>query len=107
MKTLPDDFLADELRKRVATNPLSFDFKVQLAEKGDQLADPTRVWPDSRVVTALGKLTLDKVEPTLGGSCDRITFNPLVLPTGIKPSTDPGAARSSRTVWHLAGPPFD
>lgn len=89
LKTLPDDFLADELRKRVGTTAVSFDFRVQLADKGDQLTDPTKVWPDSRPVVTLGKLTIDKVEPALGGSCDKITFNPLVLPTGIKPSADP------------------
>lgn len=89
LKTLPDDFLADELRKRVAAAPVSFDFKFQLAEKGDQLTDPTKAWPDTRVVLPAGKLVLDKVEPAMGGACDKITFNPLVLPKGIKPSADP------------------
>lgn len=89
LKTLPDDFLADELRKRVAAAPVSFDFKFQLAEKGDPLTDPTKAWPDSQVVLPAGKLVIDKVEPTLGGACDKITFNPLVLPKGIKPSADP------------------
>ena len=89
LKTLPDDFLADELRKRAAASPITFDFKVQLADKSDQLTDSTRVWPDSRPVATLGKPTIDKVEAAAGGSCDKVTFNPLVLPTGIKPSADP------------------
>ena len=89
IKALPDDFLADELRKRVAAVPVAFDFKVQLAEKGDQLTDSTQVWPDSRPVLPVGKLVIDKVEPGLGGACDKITFIPLVLPKGIKPSADP------------------
>lgn len=25
----------------------------------------------------------------MGGACDAMTFNPLVLPAGIKPSADP------------------
>jgi catalase len=57
--------------------------------KGDQLTDSTRVWPDSRSVPTLGKLTIDKGEAAAGGSCDKVTFNPLVLATGIKPSADP------------------
>ncbi len=89
LKSLPDEFLADELRKRVAAGGATFDFKVQLADKTDQLTDPTKVWPDSRPVVPLGKLVIDKVEAGLGGACDKITFNPLVLPKGINPSKDP------------------
>ena len=89
IKSLPADFLADELRARVAKAPVVFDYKVQLAEAGDVLTDPTQVWPDSRVVVPAGKLYIDKVEATDGGACDKITFNPLVLPKGIKPSADP------------------
>ena len=86
LKTLPNDFLADELRKRVAAAPATFDFKVQLAEKDDPLTDPTKMWPDSRKVVSAGRLVIDKVEAGPGGACDKITFNPLVLPAGIKPS---------------------
>lgn len=89
LKALPDDFLADELRKRVAAAPVSFSFNLQLAEKDDVLTDPTRVWPDSRKVVSAGMLVIDKVEPALGGACDKITFNPLVLPKGMKASADP------------------
>ncbi len=89
LKTFPDNFLADEFTKRVASGPVSFDFKLQLAEAGDQLTDPTRVWPDSRKVVTAGKLVLDKVDAATMAACDKITFNPLVLPAGIKPSADP------------------
>ena len=89
LKTLPDDFLADELRKRVAAAPLVFDFRLQLAEKDDPLTDPTKAWPDSRTLLPAGKLTIDRVEAAAGGACETITFNPLVLPRGIKPSADP------------------
>lgn len=89
LKTLPDDFLGDEFRKRVAAAPVAFDFRLQLAEKDDQLTDPTRVWPETRKVVTAGKLVIDKVEAGPGGACDKITFNPLVLPVGIKASADP------------------
>ncbi|MDO9314255.1 MAG: catalase family peroxidase [Burkholderiaceae bacterium] len=89
LKARPDHFLADELRQRVAAAPVAFDFKLQLAEIGDVLTDPTKVWPDTRTVVPAGKLVIDRVEPDAGGACDRITFNPLVLPKGIKPSADP------------------
>lgn len=89
LKTMPDDFLAAELRQRVSSEPVAFDFKVQLAEPGDVLTDPTKVWPDSRVVVPAGRLVIDRVEAGPGGACDPITYNPLVLPKGIKPSADP------------------
>jgi catalase len=89
LKTMPDEFLADELRKRVAAGPAAFEFKVQLADKSDQTTDPTKVWPDSRKVVTAGRLMIEKVEAGAGGACDAITFNPLVLPKGMKPSADP------------------
>ena len=89
LKTMPDDFLVDELRKRVAAAPAAFDFKLQLAEKDDQTTNPTQVWPETRVVVPAGRLVIDKVEAAAGGACDKITFNPLVLPKGIKASADP------------------
>lgn len=89
LKTMPDEFLADELRNRVAATPAGFDFNVQLADKSDQLTDPTKVWPESRKVVSVGKLVIDKVEAGSGGACEAITFNPLVLPAGVKPSADP------------------
>lgn len=89
LKTMPDAFLFDELRQRVAQAPVSFDFKLQLAQAGDTLVDPTQVWPESRTVVPAGMLVIDKVEADMGGACDKITFNPLVLPKGIKPSADP------------------
>ena len=89
LKTMPDPFLFDELRQRVAQAPVSFDFKLQLAQAGDTLVDPTQVWPESRTVVPAGTLVIDKVEADMGGACDKITFNPLVLPKGIKASADP------------------
>lgn len=89
LKTLPDDFLADELRKRVAAAPVVFDFSVQLAEKDDPITDSTKAWPDSRKLLPAGKLVIDRVEAAAGGACETVNFNPLVLPRGIKPSADP------------------
>ncbi len=89
MKSMPDDFLAADLRQRVAAAPVVFDFKLQLAEAGDPLTDPTQVWPDGRRVVSAGRLVIDAVQAGAGGACDKITFNPLVLPQGIKASADP------------------
>lgn len=89
LRTRPDDFLADELRARVKQAPVAFRFQFQLAQAGDNLTDPTVAWPDDRPVVTAGRLVVDFVEPAAGGACERMTFNPVVLPAGMKPSADP------------------
>jgi catalase len=89
LKPLPDHFLADELRRRLAAQPVAFQMRLQLAEPGDNLVNPTLQWPEGRRVVTVGRLVIDKVESGAGGACDPITFNPLVLPKGIEPSDDP------------------
>jgi catalase len=89
LKDGPTEFLADELRARVAKAPVAFGFQLQLADKGDNLLDATQAWPDTRRQVSAGRLVIDKVEAMAGGACDRITFNPLVTPKGITPSADP------------------
>lgn len=89
LKTLGDDFLAGELRERAAKGPVAFDFRVQLAEAGDNITDPTVAWPDERRTVSAGRLVIDQVAPDMGGACAAMTFNPVVLPAGIKPSADP------------------
>ncbi len=89
LKFLPDDFLADDLRRRVVAAPVSFASQFHLVRAGDPITDPTQAWPDDLPVVTAGRLVIDRVEPAAGGACDRVTFNPLVLPDCIKPSADP------------------
>lgn len=89
LKSLPDDFLADELRRRVEARPAEFQMRLQLAEAGDNLVNPTVTWPESRKTVTVGRLVLDKVDSGPGGACDRVVFDPNVLPKGIAPSDDP------------------
>ena len=92
LKQMPDDFLADELRKRAANGSIAFNFNVQLAESGDVVNDPTVPLPAGRKIVTAGRLVIDKVEAGAGGACDKITFNPQVLPKGVGPSSDPTLA---------------
>jgi catalase len=92
LKQMPDDFLADELRKRVANGSVAFNFNVQLAETGDLVNDATVPLPANRKIVTAGRVVIDKVEAGAGGACDKITYNPLVLPKGVGPSADPTLA---------------
>lgn len=85
----PDDFLIDELRKRVAAAPVEYRFMLQLAEAGDDTTNATVVWPEARRKVQAGTLVIDRVEAGSGGACTNITFNPLVLPNGVQASADP------------------
>ncbi len=89
LKNMPDEFLAEELRRRVAGGPVVFDFKFQIAEAGDPVDDPTQVWPAARRIVPAGQLVITQVEAGAGGACERITFNPTALPKGIDASSDP------------------
>lgn len=89
LAAMPNDFLVDELRRRIAERPVEFEMRLQLAEAGDNLINPTLQWPEGRKVVSVGRLVINKVEPGAGGACDPIVFNPLVLPKGIEPSDDP------------------
>ncbi len=89
LKQLPDDFLAPELRKRAAGTSIAFDFKIQIAEPGDVVNDATVPLPANRKVVTAGRLVIDKIEAGSGGACDRIVYNPAVLPKGVGMSDDP------------------
>lgn len=84
-----DHYLADELAARLKEGPVAFDFYFQLAGEGDPLTDATTVWPDDRQLVHAGTLVLKQSDPGIGGPCDKLMFNPLILPSGISPSDDP------------------
>lgn len=67
------DFLRAELTERLAKGPMVFNVIAQLAQPQDQLLDPTDPWPADR---------------TTDQACDRETFIPTILPTGIAASAD-------------------
>ncbi|MGG5822783.1 catalase family peroxidase [Falsiroseomonas sp. HW251] len=89
MRALPGDFLADELRRRVAAGPVEFDMVLQFPAAGDDLNNPTVAWPEDRPRAVVGRLTVAEVAPGPGGPCDRISFLTLEQPPGVEMSDDP------------------
>lgn len=83
------DFLADELRQRVAAGGVAFDFNLQLAQPGDKVDSAVTPLPEDRKKVTLGRLTITAVAPDATGPCLAITYNPVVLPKGVEPSADP------------------
>ena len=85
--TLPDDFLETELKQRLAQGPASFRFQVQLAEAADDPSDATQAWPEQRRQVTAGRLVIHSLAEA--SRCEPVFFNPLALPDGIEPSSDP------------------
>ncbi|HUR23619.1 MAG TPA: catalase [Acidimicrobiales bacterium] len=82
-------FLEEDLRRRVADGSIEFVLRAQVAQQGDDTADPTRPWPQTRPRIVLGHLVVDG--PMLApDEAEALAFNPHTLPPGIAP--DPGDA---------------
>jgi len=93
---LGPDHLEQEITERVGKGPQSWTLVVQVANPGDQTADPSKAWPDDRRKIEVGTLVVNQIQGEANGPCRDITFDPTVLPSGIKVSDDPfPAARSA------------
>lgn len=83
------NFLCDEIGPRLARGPVRLGIFVQMAEPGDNVADASVVWPESRSEIAFGTLTLttrvDENEPERR----KIIFDPVPRVDGIDPAGDP------------------
>ena len=99
----PDDlakrgpnFLEQEITERVRGGPQRWTMVVTVANPDDPTADPSKAWPGDRRTVEVGTLTVQQIEPEPNGPCRDINFDPTVLPSGMRTSTDPfPAARSS------------
>jgi catalase len=83
------DYLATELRERLADQPAQFRLMVQLAAPGDLTKDGSRPWPDDRSVVDLGTLTLRHLSMPSDSAQPNLRFVPTSLVAGIEPSDDP------------------
>lgn len=89
LKSKPDDFFNDDLKARLPGKPAVFDFSLQFAAEGDNLLDPTVLWPDTRETKPVGRLSVTAMaEGEALERCQAGMFNPVELPDGIEPSDD-------------------
>jgi catalase len=82
------DFLAAEMSERLARGPVRFRVLVQLAEAGDEIADSTAIWPDSRPMVEFGTLTIKQRVDELAPENRKIIFDPLPRVEGIDSAGD-------------------
>lgn len=82
-------FLFDDLRQRVRAGRVAFQFNLELAQPGDKIDSATVPLPEGRRKVNLGTLKVISVAEDGGGPCLTITYNPMVVPKGVEPSSDP------------------
>jgi catalase len=83
------DFLFDEIKERVAKEPVRFRIVMQLAEDGDIIDDATARWPEERPQLAFGEIGLNAIAPNNAGEQQHIIFDPIPRVDGIEASADP------------------
>jgi catalase len=83
------NFLFDEIKERVAREPVRFRVAVQLAEDGDIVDDATVRWPGDRPQLVLGEISLREITPNNASEQQHIIFDPIPRVDGIEASADP------------------
>jgi catalase len=83
------NFLFDEIKERVATEPVRFRIQVQLAEDGDTLDNATVRWPENRPQLTFGEISLKEIAPNNASEQQHIIFDPIPRVDGIETSADP------------------
>ena len=87
-KSKGENYLSDELTRRLAAGPIEFDIHVQVADDRDVIDDATIHWPVERPRIALGTVELTAKAPD-DEEHRRIIFDPIPRVDGIEPSGDP------------------
>ncbi|MGA2986782.1 MAG: catalase family peroxidase [Terriglobia bacterium] len=83
------NFLFDEIKERVAKEPVRFHIAVQLAEDDDILDDATVRWPADRPQLTFGEISLKEITPNNAREQQQIIFDPIPRLDGIEASADP------------------
>ena len=83
------NYLFDALIQQIHTAPLRWHLMLTVGQPGDPTAEAARQWPPERRQIDAGVLTINSIESDDTSPTSKITFDPLVLPDGIRQSDDP------------------
>lgn len=83
------DYLQQEIRERIGRTPVRFTLELQVAAPGDDVDDPSSVWPAERQRVAAGTLELTELETGRERDGDVLVFDPTRVSDGIELSNDP------------------
>jgi catalase len=85
----PGDYLQEEIRERLAREPVEFSLEIAIAEEGDDPDDPTEPWPDERERVVVGTLRVEGLDTERERDGDVLVFDPTRVTDGIELSADP------------------
>lgn len=88
-KAKSPNFLAEELKSRLASGPVQFRMVVQLPNAGDPTNDGSLVWPDDRKTIEVGAIRITSVVADSDAAQKTLVFFPTNLIDGIELSDDP------------------
>lgn len=91
LKELSENYLFDEIPKRLEQGAVEFKLLAQIAEAGDVTDNAMEIWPEERKIVELGTI---KVERILGDEeslkeQQHIIFDPIPRVEGVEASDDP------------------
>lgn len=86
LKSLEDNFLYDDFKKRLKKGAIKYYLYFELANKDDVLDDTSMPWSGFHKKIFVGVLEANKDAKT---SCNKDVFLPGILPSGIEPPKDP------------------
>ncbi|MGB6516364.1 MAG: catalase, partial [Mycobacterium sp.] len=87
-RTKGANFLIEELDERLPSQPVRFDYQIQIAADGDSTVDPSRPWQSTKTVS-VGSLDITGIDTEREHGGDIVVFDPMRVTDGIEPSDDP------------------
>jgi catalase len=100
-KARGQNYLRDDLLRRLEAGPASFTLHIQLAGGDDDPDDPTAEWPPDRESVIAGHLGITGPVADQRNDCDRFIFDPMRLCEGIEASGDP-VLRARRPAYAVS-----
>jgi catalase len=94
---LGDDYLTDELRRRVAEGDVHFSLMLSVAQAGEVTNDATLAWSNPQRTIELGTLSINSIAEVSMVTEQGLLFDPTRLVDGIFLSDDPLLVARSRT----------
>ncbi len=88
-KAADNNYLMQGIVGTLSHEEVKYDLYAQIANKDDNVNDPTAVWPSDRTKIKLGTITLKSAVSDSISREKSIMFNPLTLTSGIAASEDP------------------
>jgi catalase len=95
LKSKGPNYLSEEIGKRVASGPITFDWFAQIAEAGDSAVNPSVAWPESRKLVKLGSIRIDRLVADESRTDKMTLFIPGNVPPGIEPADPMIGVRSA------------